>query len=103
MGYYSTQRELARHDSRAHVQQLTMFSTIPECFECHATRDVNIIHPVHPLSCGLVERSVCILRKWDEKVGRIARYTVRHSPNLAEFCWPIDQCHRQLTELYQQS
>ena len=42
MGYYSTQHELARHDSRAHVQQLTMFSTTPACFACHATRDVNM-------------------------------------------------------------
>ena len=42
MGCYSTQSELARHDSRAHVQQLTIFSTTPACFARHATRAVNI-------------------------------------------------------------
>ena len=42
MGCYSTQSELARHDSRAHVQQLTLFSTTPACFARHATRDVNV-------------------------------------------------------------
>ena len=43
MGCYSTQSELARHDNRAHVQQLTIFSTTPACFARHATRDVSII------------------------------------------------------------
>ena len=42
MGCYSTQSELARHDSRAHVQQLTIFSITPACFARHATREVNI-------------------------------------------------------------
>ena len=42
MGCYSTQSELARHDSRAHVQKLTIFSTTLACFASHATRDVNI-------------------------------------------------------------
>ena len=46
MGCYSTQSELARHDSRAHVQQLTIFSTTPACFARHATRDVDIIFPL---------------------------------------------------------
>ena len=45
LGCYSTQSELARHDSRAHIQQLTIFSTTPACFACHATRDVNITTP----------------------------------------------------------
>ena len=42
MGCYSTQSELARYDSRAHVQQLTIFSTTLACFVRHATRDINI-------------------------------------------------------------
>ena len=46
MGCYSTQSELARHDSRAHVQQLTIFSTTPACFARHATRNVNITFPL---------------------------------------------------------
>ena len=46
MGCYSTQSELARYDSRAHVQQLTIFSITPACFARHATRDVNITFPV---------------------------------------------------------
>ena len=46
MGCYSTQSELARHDSRAHVQQLTIFSTTPACFARHATREVNIAFPL---------------------------------------------------------
>jgi len=46
MGCYSTQSELARHDSRAHVQQLTIFSTTPAYFARHATRDVNITFPL---------------------------------------------------------
>ena len=44
MGCYSTESELARHDSRAHVQQLTIFSTTPACFARYATRDVNITY-----------------------------------------------------------
>ena len=37
VGCYSTQSELARHDGRAHVQQLTIFSTIPGMLHasCH--------------------------------------------------------------------
>ena len=46
MGCYSTQTELARHESRAHIQQLTIFSTTPVCFARHATRDVNIKFPL---------------------------------------------------------
>ena len=48
MGCYSTQSELARHDSRAHVQQLTIFPTTPACFARHATRDVTL-HFLLPL------------------------------------------------------
>jgi len=51
MGCYSTQSELARHDSRAHVQKLTIFSTTLACFTRHATRDVNItLASVHRLA-----------------------------------------------------
>ena len=46
MGCYSTQSELARHDSRAHVQQLTIFSTTPAWLARHATREVNITFPL---------------------------------------------------------
>ena len=46
MGCYSTQSELAGHDSRAHVQQLTIFSTTLACFARHAIRDVNITFPL---------------------------------------------------------
>ena len=46
MGCYSTQSELAGHNSRAHVQQLTTFSTTLACFTRHATRDVNITFPL---------------------------------------------------------
>ena len=46
MGCCSTQSELARHDSGAHVQQLTIFSTTVACFAHHATRDVNITFPL---------------------------------------------------------
>ena len=51
---YSTQSEIARHDSRAHVQQLTIFSTTPACFARHATRDVNITveEPSFTLLCS---------------------------------------------------
>ena len=46
MGYYSPQSELARHDSRARVQQLPIFSTTPACFVRHATSYVNITFPL---------------------------------------------------------
>ena len=46
MGYYSPQSELARHDSRAPVQQLPIFSTTPACFARHATSYVNITFPL---------------------------------------------------------
>ena len=46
MGCYSTQSELVRHDSRAHVQLLTIFSTTSACFTRHVTRDVNIKFPL---------------------------------------------------------
>ena len=46
MGCYSTQSEWARHDSRAHVQQLTILSTTLACFAHHATRDKNITFPL---------------------------------------------------------
>ena len=42
IGCYHTQSELARHDSRAHVQQLTIFSTTLACFAHRATHDVDI-------------------------------------------------------------
>ena len=46
MGCYSTQSELARHDSRAHVQRLTIISTTTACFARNATPDVNITFPL---------------------------------------------------------
>ena len=46
MGCYSTQSELARHDSRVHVKQLTILSTTPAWLARHATRDVNITFPI---------------------------------------------------------
>ena len=40
MGCYSTQRELARHDSRAHVQQLTVTHRYLSFFNW---RDITVI------------------------------------------------------------